>query len=125
MDEDDETHLLNDKIHLIDEFVQVMTPLVPSGKIGLEILNSPTRKKEKDITEHLITIAKDNKLHRKVKHAQCGVVVSFNEGINDLDGQFIQVHMSSMTRKDRIRRISIICLLIVMIVFLVKYENNS
>jgi len=117
---DEEIDPLDRKLRIVDEFVNLMSPLVPKGKIAMEIIDLPTRKKEKDITEQLIEIAKNNKLHRKIKNAQCGIFISFNEDVNDLNGQYIQLKMGSLTQNDRVRRISIIFALIFVVIFLLR-----
>lgn len=111
-----------DNITLAHEFIKVMSPLIPPGRMSMELLGSPEREIEIETNEQLIELAKEYKLHRKIKHAQCGVIVHFkNESTIHLNGPFLHINANSLSIHDSYRRIVIIyTLYILLIITLLK-----
>tara|TARA_B100001741_G_scaffold203835_1_gene168335 strand:- start:3253 stop:3609 length:357 start_codon:yes stop_codon:yes gene_type:complete len=106
------------KIEIADEYVRIMSMVVPQGKIGLEFIGDAERDEEVNAKNHLVNIAKKFKLHRKVKATQCGIIVSFDKSIDDFSNLNLRIDLDTSTIQGHIRRMIILATLFIILVFL-------
>ena len=92
--------------------------IVPPGKIGLEFTGEAQRDEEMQAQQQLVALAKEYKLHRKVKATQCGITVSFDKSLDNISGLNLHIDLDTSTIDGYIRRMAIISILFVLIVFL-------
>lgn len=106
-----------ENVHILNEFLKVMTPIVPPGRIALEVVGSP-RRHQRDMHADMINVAKRHKLHRKTKHAQSAIVLSYVESENKYLGPSMVLAMHGETR--HVRRLVIIAVLFVTLMVIVS-----
>lgn len=107
-----------DEVNITQQFVALLNPLVPKGKLALTIIGEPTRKNEKDSLQDIIKIAKKYKLHRNKKKSLASITVNYNNGTNSLQGNHIVLKVDSLTSKDYKKRMIIISILLISVIIL-------
>ena len=110
---------------LVHTFVQLFRPLVPKGRLAMEIRGEGTRRKEVEFRNKMVDIAKTNKLHRSVDHALSSVVVQFGTGQHTLRGPHITLHMDTLTDDELCKRMVIITVLVVTLTLLLITHVRS
>lgn len=108
---------MND-VELTNEFVRLMKPLVPAGKLSLEIHGKPTRQEDIETLEKIVTIGKKYKLHRRIQHCLASVQVRFEPGIRVQKGSFLILRVDSINFNDSMRRMIIISTLFLLLLFI-------
>ena len=109
---------LERKIEIADEYIRIMSMLVPPNKIGLEFIGEAERDEEVQAQNRLVGLAKEYKLHRKVKATQCGMTISFDKRSDDFSSLNLHIDLDTSTIDGYIRRMAIISTLFIVIVFL-------
>lgn len=107
-----------DEVNITQQFVALLNPLVPKGKLALRIIGEPTRKYEKESLQDIIKIAKQYKLHRNNKKSLASITVNYNTGTNSLSGNHIVLKIDSLTSKDYQKRFVIISILLISVLIL-------
>lgn len=110
------------ELQTAEEYIKLMKPLVAPGRLAMQIVGQPTRSHEKQIFAQAVEMAKKHKLHRNMRHAQCGIKLSFdetNQRKTEFDRTILHINISSMTPNDYMRRIIIIvsmaCILFILL----------
>ena len=107
-------------VDIAHQFIKIMKPLVQDGKFALQIIGEPKRDVEKEMNNEFINLAKHYKLHRKIKHSQCAIVIDYNPGKNMFHGNVIELNCDTVTFHDCMRRFVIISVLFVILVVLIS-----
>lgn len=110
-------------LELMKEYLSIMSPLVPSGKLALEFEGKPKRRREHEIQSEMLDLAKFYKLHRKLKYSQCGLLVNFNPGINHYKGSYLELNFDTVTVQESLKRMLIIGFLCTLIIFMVIKQH--
>lgn len=106
------------KIEIAEEYIRIMSMLVPPGKMGLEFVEHGEREDEIRAQQHLISVAKQFKLHRKIKSMQCGIMVTFAKNMDDLSNQILYIDLNSSTIEGHLRRMLILATLFIIVTFI-------
>lgn len=108
-----------DEVELTRKFIFLMKPLVPKGKLALEIIGAPSRKNEIDSLKEIISIAKKTSLHRDKKHSLASITINYKIGENSFHGNHIILKIDSLRPEDYTKRFVMIVILIVTVVTLI------
>jgi len=105
-----------------DEFIQLMTPLVPVNNICIRFKGTARRRAERQFTRSICNVAKKCKAHRQV-----GTVileVAFENGDIEQYGSRMVLRVSEITETQVVRRLiiivsmaTILCVLVKLVIF--------
>lgn len=116
-----------DDVQAVDAFVRLMKPLVPDGRMAMEFVGAPERKKEKDMAALFLQVAQKHKLHRKLSHCRAGIRIVFGEDTSPFSMQetrpMLYLRVNTMTREDYERRRYILLSLVVLVALLALYRR--
>lgn len=107
-----------DEVNITQQFVALLNPLVPPGKLALEIIGKPSRKNEIDSLQDIINIGKKYRLHRKKQNSFASITLNYKNGMNFLEGNHICLKIDSLTSNDYNKRIVIISILLISVLIL-------
>mgnify|MGYP000145761944 CR=1 FL=1 len=114
-----------DEVDLTQKFLMLMKPLVPKGKLALDVVGKPKRKNEYNSLQEILTLAKTYKLHKKKKHALSSITLNYEKGHNMLSGTHIFLKIDSLTYTDYMKRCVIISVLIITLLLLMITSSKQ
>lgn len=109
----DEVDHATNAAFLVEQYIQVMQPVVTNHRLALEITNPPERMFDFRIYDVLTSLAKQHRFHRKLKHAQAGIEVRFGcqtKQQHNLRGPFPKFYIHGGYHQDIVKRISVVVL---------------
>lgn len=107
---------LNEAIH----FVELVAPLVESGRFGVQVENRPTTRLQMRKLKELLTLAQKHRARTRLDACTAGVLVRFGarpSGSLKRDGAFLTVHShaNDTSREKVVLMLAIVLLLVALL----------
>ena len=118
--------MLKNNIELAHDFIELLRPLVYEGRFALSFSGAPRRRIDEFARLRFVELAKRFQLHKKLRHSQAGISILFSESApaHWVENEILNIRVNHVDADVEKKRITIILVLFLIVVFLVKYKNT-
>lgn len=123
----EENEIKND-LDIINEYISIMKPLTFENKFALQFHNKPIRRIDEFVEKNIKDLAKHFKLHRKVRHAQAGIFITYNDSIPktmSVDNEILQINLQYMNETVYRKRLIVLVVLLIIFIFVYKFIKET
>lgn len=115
---------MSDELVLAERFVQLMSPLVPPGRLALQIHGEASRRYEQQSRARVVAFAKKHRLHKSIRHAQSSIVIDYGLGVNECRGAHLKLKVEALDHDDYVKRFGIIASILVALICLMMTSRR-
>ena len=111
-------------LDIINEYISIMKPLTYKNRFALQFENKPLRKIDYFVDQKIKNLAKKHQLHRKLRHAQSGIYITYDDMAPrsiQCENEVLKINLQYLNEHTTRKRCIILCILFIIIVLIYKF----